>query len=102
MPTIDAREVDLLRVLVTPESDDPQAFLDHCITGSAWSASIRTATVTATLLARAPLGTLDQTQCTCLDLRLDRPVAVEPGLRIRIAHSQHPELRGVGVVRPWG
>src|SRR5262245_23933088 len=98
----DAREVDRIEVLVTvndPERVD--AFLDLCRPGSQWSVRIRTAMVPATLLARRPLGSLDERDCTCLSLRLARPVPVEPGLRLQIEAQGDPGQAAAGIIRPW-
>jgi hypothetical protein len=99
----DAREVERVELLATA-LDDARAgdFLARCVTGSRWVASIRTATVSARVAARSPLGTFDERTCTCVRLLLDRPVPVEPGLRVRIADEADPSLVAAGVVRPWG
>lgn len=102
-PWPDAREVDRIEVLAT--ADDPartDTFLALCSAGSSWSIRIRTAEVLATLLARRPLGSFDERDCTCLSFHLDRPVPVEPGLRLRIAAEDDPELTASGIIRPWG
>src|SRR5204863_7024741 len=67
----DAREVDRIEALATvlePEAVD--AWLARCVPGSTWSARIRMAAVTATILARSPLGTFDERVCSCLRLKL--------------------------------
>jgi len=102
-PQPDAREVDRVEALIAV--DDPKtvnAFLDRCVPGSTWTAHIRTASVTATVLARNPLGTLNERDCTCLRLRLALPVPVEPGLRFRIVADDASALAATAVVRPWG
>jgi hypothetical protein len=102
-PWPDAREVDRIEVLAT--ADDParaDAFLAYCLPGSSWSVRVRTAEVSATLRARRPLGSFDEHDCTCLSLQLDRPVPVEPGLRLRIVAEDDPELTASGIIRPWG
>lgn len=99
----DAREVDRIRTLVTvvdPERVD--AFLDRCVVGSRWRAHVRTATVSAHVLERAPLGTFDERICTCLTIGLDLPVPVEPGLRFQLVAHDDPSLSATAVVRPWG
>ena len=98
----DAREVDRVEALVTVlDPDRTDEFLRRCIMGSAWIAQIRTAEVGATVDARHPLDMIDERECTCLRLRLERPVPVEPGLRFRIANRDDPTLQAAGVVRPW-
>ncbi|HEV3164588.1 MAG TPA: hypothetical protein VGZ22_11220, partial [Isosphaeraceae bacterium] len=85
--------------------DDPatsSTFLARCVPGSTWTAHIRTAAVSATVLARNPLGTFDERDCTCLRLRLALPVPIEPGLRFRIVADDTSALTATGVVRPWG
>jgi hypothetical protein len=99
----DAREVVRIEALVT--ADDPdraQVLLEHLVPGSSWTAKIRTAEVTATLVRRTPLGTFAETVCTCVSLRLPLPVPVEPGLRFRIENEEQPGLSASAVVRPWG
>jgi len=100
----DAREVDRIEVLVT--ANVPLAriddFLDACRPGSSWSVQIRTAEVSATVIARQPLGSFQERDCTCLSLQLSRPVPVEPGLRLQIASDDDPELTASGIIRPWG
>jgi hypothetical protein len=98
----DAREVDRIEVLAT--AHDParvDALLAHCLPGSQWTVQIRTAQVAATLIARLPLGSLDERDCTCLSLRLARPVPVEPGLRLQIHAADDPVLTAAGIIRPW-
>jgi hypothetical protein len=98
----DAREVDRIEVLATV--NDParaDEFLALCRPGSGWSVRIRTALVPATLLARHPLGSFDERDCTCLSLRLARPVPVEPGLRLQIEAQDDPSQSAAGVIRPW-
>ena len=98
----DAREVDRIEVLATV--NDParaDAFLEVCRPGSRWSVRIRTALVPATLVARRPLGSFDEHDCTCLSLRLARPVPVEPGLRLQLEAEDDPSQSAAGVIRPW-
>jgi hypothetical protein len=98
----DAREVDRVEALITVnDSARVDNFLDRCSLGSTWRVKIRTAQVTAHVLARTPLGTFDERVCTCLRLGLDLPVPVEPGLRFHIEASDDPTLSATGVVRPW-
>ena len=98
----DAREVDRIEVLVT--ANDParvDTFLARCLPGSRWSVQIRTAVVIAKVLARSPLGSFDEHDCTCLSLGLARPVPVEPGLRLQIHADDDPSLTAAGIIRPW-
>ena len=98
----DAREVDRVDGLVTVlDSDRVDEFLRRCVTGSEWTAQIRTAEVGAIVDARHPLDMIDERECTCLRLRLERPVPVEPGLRFRIADRDDPTLQAAAIVRPW-
>jgi hypothetical protein len=98
----DAREVDRIEVLVTAnDSTRADAFLELCRPGSRWSVQIRTAVVPGTVRARRPLGSFDEHDCTCLSLRLERPVPVEPGLRLQIHAEDDPSLTAAGVIRPW-
>ena len=102
-PQPDAREVDRVEALVTADDADlADQLLARCVLGSTWTALIRTAEVTATVVARNPLGTFDERVCTCLSLRLALPVPVEPGLRFRIVADDGTDLGASGVVRPWG
>lgn len=98
----DAREVNRIEALVTADdSDRADDLLARCVLGSTWTALIRTAEVTATVVARNPLGTFDERVCTCLSLRLALPVPVEPGLRFRIVADDGTDLGASGVIRPW-
>lgn len=102
-PAPDAREVDRLEALVT--ANDPakaDAFLAECLPGTIWRVRIRTAEVWATIRDRTPLGSLDERDCTCLSLRLARPVPVEPGLRFQLIAEDDESLNASGLVRPWG
>ena len=102
-PVPDAREVDRIEAIVAADDADQMPnWPDHCAVGSTWTALIRTAEVTATVAARNPLGTFAEQMCTCLTLRLDRPVPVEPGLRFHLVAEDQSGLRLAGVVRPWG
>lgn len=101
-PMPDAREVDRVDALMTTlEEGQAEAFLARCVPGSTWTAYIRTAEVSATVLDRAPLGTFDETICTCVRLRLDLPVPVEPQLRFRLVADDGSGLEAAGMVRPW-
>lgn len=98
----DAREVDRVDALMTALDDHQvEAFLDRCVPGSTWTAYIRTAEVGATVISRVPLGTFDERVCTCVRLRLDLPVPVEPRLRFRIVADDGSGLTAAGLVRPW-
>ena len=100
--TPDAREVDRIEALVTV--NDPakvDAFLEECLPGTTWRVQIRTAEVWATIRDRTPLGLFDERVCTCLSLRLARPVPVEPGLRFQIVAEEDESLSASGLIRPW-
>ncbi len=98
----DAREVDQVDALVTvTDPGSVTAFLERCTVGSRWQVRIRTAEVDATVQGREPLGLIDERQCVCLRLRLDRPVPVEPGLRFALFADDELGLRAAAVVRPW-
>lgn len=98
----DCREVDRVEALATVvEEGAAEAFLERCIVGSTWKAQIRTAEVAARVLARVPLGTFDERVCTCIRLRLARPVPVEPTLRFRLIADDESGLGATCVVRPW-
>lgn len=99
----DAREVETISALVTPdEGTDASTFLEHCLAGSSWRVRIRTAEVAATLTTKSRLGGFDERICCCLKLRLDKPVPVEPGLRFGLALAGDPGIAATGVIRPWG
>ncbi len=100
----DIREVSRVEALCTVEGGDPEidAFLDRCVPGSKWTAKIRTAEVSATILTRAPLGTFSERIFSCVRLRLSRAVPVEPGLRFEIVADDHSGLIAKCLVRPWG
>ncbi|MDB5351687.1 MAG: hypothetical protein JWN86_2934 [Planctomycetota bacterium] len=100
----DSREVARVEALSTVDGGDPEidAFLDRCVPGSTWTARIRTAEVSATVLSRAPLGTFSERVCTCVRLRLSRAVPVEPGLRFEIVANDDSGLTAKCLVRPWG
>jgi len=99
----DAREVDRIETLATAnDTERADAWLALSVPGSRWSVRIRTAEVLATLLDRRPLGSWDERHCTCLSLELDRPVPIEPGLRIQLVAVSDPSLSASGIIRPWG
>ena len=101
-PWRDARDVDRVEALVTVnDSTRTDEFLDRSVPGSEWTVRIRTAELSATLIARTPLGTFDERVCTCLSLWLALPVPVEPGLRFQIASRDDEALSLTAVVRPW-
>jgi hypothetical protein len=99
----DAREVVKVEALATADdSGRADEFLDRCGPASAWLVQIRTAEVRGQVRTRMALGTFDERVCTCVSLRLDRPVPVEPGLRIRLISEDDPTLTASAIVRPWG
>ena len=99
----DAREVVKVEALATADdAGRAREFLDRCVPFSTWLVRIRTAEVTAEVKRRAPLGTFDESVCTCVSLRLARPVPVEPGLRIKLVSDEDPTLSASAVIRPWG
>lgn len=100
----DSREVARIEALVTVEGGDRETdlFLDRCVPGSTWKARIRTAEVAATVLTRVPLGTFSERVFTCVRLRLNRVVPVEPGLRFEIVADDGSDLTAKCLVRPWG
>lgn len=102
LPEPDAREVDRVEALMTVlDAARADAFLERCVPGSTWTAYIRTAAVPARVVARTPLGTFDEHVCTCVRLRLERAVPVEPTLRLRIVADDGSGLEATGLVRPW-
>lgn len=99
----DAREVVKVEALATvDDSGRAEEFLERCVPFSDWLVQIRTAEVSAAVRKRQPLGTFDERVCTCVTLRLGRPVPVEPGLRIKMIFADDPTLTASAVVRPWG
>lgn len=104
IPDPDSREVARIEALSTVEGDESATdqFLDRCVPGSTWLARIRTAEVAATVLSRVPLGTFSERVCTCVKLRLNRSVPVEPGLRFDLVADDGSGLTARCVVRPWG
>src|SRR5262245_54592121 len=100
--TPDAREVDRVEALATALGEGmTEAFLARCVPGSMWTARIRTAEVEARIVAREPLGSFEESACTCLTLSLARPVPVEPGLRFQIVADDKSGVVGACLVRPW-
>jgi len=96
------REVSIVRGLFT--ADDVarrDELIERTSPDSFWQVEIRTARVLGRVLARNGLGGFPMTECMCLDLKLDRPVPVEPGLRFRIFSEIDATLTATGVVRPW-
>jgi hypothetical protein len=104
IPDPDSREVARIEALSTVDGDEEaiDRFLDRCVPGSQWTAKIRTAEVAATVLKRTPLGTFPERVCTCVRLRLNRSVPVEPGLRFEIVANDGSGLSAKCLVRPWG
>jgi hypothetical protein len=98
----EAREVVLVRGLFAPdEAEKAGELVQKAVPGSLWHVKIRTAEVTGELIFRSSLGGFPLEECMCIDLKLDRAVPVEPGLRFQIHLSQDETLRATGVVRPW-
>ena len=101
-PLPEIREVDRVEALATVnDAARADEFLERSIPGSEWTVRIRTAEVSATLIARNPLGSFDERVCTCLSLWLKLPVPVEPGQRFQIAAHDDEGLSVSAVVRPW-
>ena len=50
---------------------------------------------------RTPLGTFSELVCTCVKMRLNRSVPVEPGLRFEIAAIDKSGIAAKCLVRPW-
>ena len=101
-PPLDAREVDRIEALIAVDDNSKvEEFLSRCAIGSSWRVTVRTALVSARVLKRFPLGTFDERICTCLQLGLELPVPVEPGLRFKVHAPDDPTLTATGVVRPW-
>ncbi|MFO0907631.1 MAG: hypothetical protein U0794_04590 [Isosphaeraceae bacterium] len=101
-PLPEIREVDRVEALVTvldPTRVDD--FLERCIPGSEWTVRIRTAEVSATVIARKPLGSFDERVCTCVSFWLRLPVPVEPGQRFQLNASDDESLQVAAIVRPW-
>jgi len=98
----EAREVVLVRGLFASEESARAAELvQKAIPGSLWQVKIRTAEVTGEVIFRSSLGGFPLEECMCIDLKLDRAVPVEPGLRFHIQLTLDETLRATGVVRPW-
>lgn len=101
-PLPEAREVSLVRGLFTVDDTDRAAdFVSGTIPDRIWEVQIRTAKVHGQIMRRSSLGGFSMKDCICIDLKLDRPVPVEPGLRFRIVSQNDPTLSATGVVRPW-
>ena len=98
----DAAALKTRAVATADDSGRADEFLDRCGPSSAWLVKIRTAEVRGQVRKRVALGTFDERVCTCVSLRLDRAVPVEPGLRIRLISEDDPTLTASAVVRPWG
>ena len=93
-----------VEALSTVEGGDRETdlFLERCVPGSTWTARIRTAEVAATVLSRVPLGSFSERDFSCVRLRLNRSVPVEPGLRFEIVADDDSGLTAKCLVRPWG
>jgi hypothetical protein len=101
-PLPEIREVDRVEALVTvTDASRADDFLERCAPGSEWTVRIRTAEVSATVIARTPLGTFDERVCTCVSLWLKLPVPVEPGQRFQILDPGDDTLSVAAIVRPW-
>jgi hypothetical protein len=101
-PLPEIREVDRVEALVTvTDASRADDFLERCAPGSEWTVRIRTAEVSATVIARTPLGTFDERVCTCVSLWLKLPVPVEPGQRFQILDPGDDTLGVAAIVRPW-
>lgn len=98
----EGREVALVRGLFTADENTRRAdFIERSVCESFWQVEIRTARVLGQVVRRSALGGFPMSECICLDLKLDRAVPVEPGLRIRIYSEIDASLTATGVVRPW-
>jgi hypothetical protein len=98
----DAREVVLVRGLFTADDvSRRQELISRSEADSLWQVEIRTARVLGQVIKRMSLGSLPLTECFCLDMKLDRAVPVEPGLRFRIFSELDASLTATGVIRPW-
>lgn len=96
------REVAVVRGLFTADENNRRAdFVERSACESFWQVEIRTARVLGQVVQRSALGVFPMLECICLDLKLDRAVPVEPGLRIRIYSEIDASLTATGVVRPW-
>ena len=101
-PLPEAREVGVVRGLFTVDDTVRAAdFVSGTIPDRIWEVQIRTAKVQGQVMRRSSLGGVSMKDCICIDLKLDRPVPVEPGLRFRIVSQSDPTLTATGVVRPW-
>ena len=98
----EGREVAVVRGLFTADDNARRAdFLERAASESFWQVEIRTARVLGQVIRRMGLGALPLSECICLDLKLDRAVPVEPGLRFRIFSEIDASLTATGVIRPW-
>lgn len=96
------REVSIVRGLFTADDTSRrQELIERTGPESYWQVEIRTARVLGRVLNRTGLGGFPLTECMCLDMKLDRPVPVEPGLRFRIYSEMDATLTATGVIRPW-
>lgn len=98
----EGREVALVRGLFTADDNQRREdFLERAALESFWQVEIRTARVLGQVVRRGSLGGFPMLECLCLDLKLDRAVPVEPGLRFRIYSETDASLTATGVIRPW-
>jgi len=98
----EGREVSLVRGLFTADDVARRAeLIERTTIDSYWQVEIRTARVLGRIVHRANLDGFSMSECMCLDVKLDRPVPVEPGLRFRIYSEIDASLTATGVVRPW-
>src|ERR1700760_1471769 len=96
----DAREVVKVEALATvDDAERAEEFLTQCVPFSRWLVRIRTAGGAAEGRKRMPLGPFDEPVCPCVTPPLNRPVPVEPGLRIRMSLEDDPTLFASAVVR---
>jgi hypothetical protein len=101
-PMPQGREVAIVRGLFTADDvSRRQELIERTGPDSFWQVEIRTARVLGRVIQRVGLGGFPMTECMCLDLKLDRPVPVEPGLRFRIYSEIDATLTATGVIRPW-
>lgn len=98
----EGREVAYLRGLFTADDTARRdELIERATPDSFWQVEIRTARVLGRVVQRSGLGAFPLSECMMLDIRLDRPVPVEPGLRFRIFSEIDASLTATGVVRPW-
>jgi translation elongation factor EF-Tu-like GTPase len=101
-PLPEAREVSVVKGLFTAdETSRGVDLVQSAIRDSRWQVEIRTAKVVGQVVRKSSLGGFRMSDCICIDLKLDRAVPVEPGLRFRIVSELDPTLTATGVVRPW-